>query len=208
MTNIFIPSLYPIIEIHISCKKLAKLDLTSQSDPMCVLYINQNGQYVEQDRTEVIHNNPNPNFVKTFKSYYIFEINQPLRFEVYDVDSNLSSLKKHDFIGYIETDLQHLVSNLEQELTIDLFNDKKNGERGQLIITCEQTKESNINLIGELHVEKLKKMKTFAKNNPFFEKLKKVGVIFQYIDPKLNQNAIVVHLNIFQYRSMFFVAIV
>lgn len=169
MTNIFIPSFYPIIEIHVSCKKLAKLDLTSQSDPMCVLYINQNGQYVEQDRTEVIHNNPNPNFVKTFKSYYIFEISQPLRFEVYDVDSKLSSLKKHDFIGYVETDLQHLVSNLEQELTFDLFNDKKNGERGKLIITCEQTKESNVNLVGELHVEKLKKMKTFAKNNPFFE---------------------------------------
>lgn len=167
--NTFIPSFYPIVEIHISGKNLAKLDLTSQSDPMCVLYTNQNGQYSEQDRTEVIKNNANPNFVKTFKSYYIFEMNQPLRFEIYDVDSNLSSLKKHDFIGYVETDLQYLVSNLGNALTFDIFHDKKSGDRGQLIITCEQTKESNVNLLGELHVEKLQKMKTFAKNNPFFE---------------------------------------
>lgn len=60
--NTFIPSFYPIVEIHISCKDLAKLDLTSQSDPMCVLFTNQNGQYSEQDRTEVIKNDANPNF--------------------------------------------------------------------------------------------------------------------------------------------------
>lgn len=169
MSSIFIPSNYPIIEMHISCKNLAKLDVTSESDPLCVLCTNQNGQKVEQDRTEVIKNNANPNFVKSFKSYYIFEMNQPLRFEVYDVDSKSSTLSKHDFIGYVETDLQYIVSNLEQTLTFDIKNDKKDSDRGQLILTSEQTKESNVNLVGELHVDKLKKMKTFAKNNPFFE---------------------------------------
>lgn len=162
-------SSYPIIEIHVSCKDLIKLDVGSESDPMCVFFTQNNGQYTETERTEVIYNNPNPNFVKSFKMLYIFEMKQPLRFEVYDCDSNKSSLKNHDFIGYIETDAQYIISNLDQELTFDLKNDKKKGKRGQIILMCQQTKESNLSFRGKIQANKLKKMKTFAKNNPFFE---------------------------------------
>ena len=160
---------HPIIEIHVSCKSLIKLDIGSESDPLCVLFTKEKGNFVESQRTETIFNDPNPNFVKSFKTFYIFESHQPLRFEVYDADSNNSSLKKHDFIGYAETDVQYLVSNLEQALTFELKNDEKNNKRGQLILTAQQTSESNTHLQGVLQVEKLKKMKTFSKNNPFFE---------------------------------------
>ena len=167
--NININSFHPIIEIHVSCKDLIKLDIGSESDPMCVLFTKENGNFIESQRTETIFNDPNPNFVKSFKVYYMFESNQPLRFDVYDVDSEKASLKNHDFIGYAETDVQYLVSNLDQELTFELKNDKKNNKRGQIILISHQTKESNTHLQGTIEVEKLKKMKTFSKNNPFYE---------------------------------------
>lgn len=167
--NININSFHPIIEIHVSCKNLIKLDIGSHSDPMYVLLTQQNGEFVEFQRTETIFNNPNPNFVQSFKTFYIFEIHQPLRFEIYDVDSKNDSLKKHDFIGYAETSVQDLVNNLDQEVTIELEHDTKNNKRGQIILTTQQTRESNTHIQGILQVEKLKKMKTFSKNNPFFE---------------------------------------
>lgn len=161
--------IYPIIEIHVSCKKLIKLDVGSESDPMCVLFAEQNSRFTEVARTEVIWNDPNPNFVRSFKTYYIFESQQPLRFEVYDADSEKAPLKSHDFIGYCETDVQYLVSNLEQEISFDLINDKKKGQRGKIFFTCQQTKESSSYINGQIQVNKLKKIKTFAKDNPFIE---------------------------------------
>lgn len=162
-------SVYPIIEIHVACKNLVKLDVGSESDPMCVLFAKQNDRFIEVARTEVIWNDPNPNFVRSFKTYYIFESHQPLRFDVYDCDSEKAPLKDHDFIGYCETDVQHIVTNLEQEIKFDLKNDKKKGARGKLLLTCQQTKESGSYLNGQIQANKLKKMKTFAKDNPFFE---------------------------------------
>ena len=75
-----IPSFCPIIELHISCQNLVNLDVGSKSDPVCILYTMQNGKFTEAARTEVIKNNLHPNFVTTFKKYYIFDFYQPLRF--------------------------------------------------------------------------------------------------------------------------------
>lgn len=160
---------HPVIEVHVSCKNLIKLDIGSESDPMCVFFAKENDKYIEIDRTEVINNDPNPNFVHSFKTFYIFESHQPIRFEVYDSDSKNSKLKKHDFIGYYNTDVQQLVSNLDQSLTFELQNDETKSKRGTIILTCNQTKDSTIQLEGQIRVNNLKKMKTFAKNNPFFE---------------------------------------
>ena len=69
VTNLYthnISSNHPIIEIHVSCKDLIKLDVGSESDPMCIFFTQDNGKYTEIERTEVIYNNPNPNFVKSF----------------------------------------------------------------------------------------------------------------------------------------------
>ena len=61
--NININSFHPIIEIHVSCKNLIKLNIGSDSDPMCVLLTQQNDEFVEFQRTEIIFNNLNPSFV-------------------------------------------------------------------------------------------------------------------------------------------------
>lgn len=48
------------IEILISCTNLADLDDFTKSDPMCVLFVRQFGQWKEYDRTEAIRNTLNP----------------------------------------------------------------------------------------------------------------------------------------------------
>ena len=72
----------------------------SVSDPRCKVWIKApNGSESLVGTTEVVNNNLNPNWKKTVEIDYIFEINQYIRFEVWDVDSN----GKDDLIGVAET---------------------------------------------------------------------------------------------------------
>lgn len=48
------------IEVLVSCNDLVNLDEFSPSDPLCVLFIKQFGQWKEYGRTEVIIDTPNP----------------------------------------------------------------------------------------------------------------------------------------------------
>lgn len=159
----------PIINIHVACKNVIKLDIGSPSDPMCVLKIpTGNGHFAEVARTEVIWDDPNPNWVKFFQSVYIFEHHQPLRFEVYDCDSENPNLSKHDFIGYAETDVQTLVVNKGQELQIKLLHPSKKNDRGTLCINTEQASQCGSLIEGQLQCSSLKKMRTFSKDCPYF----------------------------------------
>lgn len=58
----------------------------------------QNNAWYQVGRTETINDNLNPNFKKTFLIDYVFEVVQPIRFEVRDDDGNASEL-----IGSVET---------------------------------------------------------------------------------------------------------
>lgn len=40
---------------------------------------------------------------------YRFEVQQLIKFEVYDIDSNLHDLKFQDFLGSCETTLGHVI---------------------------------------------------------------------------------------------------
>ena len=54
---------------------------------MVVVYINQSGHWNEFGRTETIWDNLNPEFATKFTMDYRFEIQQKLKFEVYDIDT-------------------------------------------------------------------------------------------------------------------------
>lgn len=86
------PSTLPIINIHVSCRNLKKLDVGSDSDPMVVMFVPTDSQNIEVSRTEVVWNNNNPQCVKFFQAMYVFQAHQPLRFNVYNVDSEKTSL--------------------------------------------------------------------------------------------------------------------
>lgn len=48
------------VELLISCTDLADLDDFTKSDPMCVLFVKQFGQWKEFSRTEAIRETLNP----------------------------------------------------------------------------------------------------------------------------------------------------
>jgi len=157
----------PVIEIHVSATNLVKMDIGSDSDPMVVLFIPVNGKYVEVDRTEVIWDNPNPQWVKTFKSLYIFETSQPLRFCVYDCDSEKGPLSNHDFVGYCDTDVQTLVTHNSSDVKLELRHDSLRGPRGTLVLTAEQTQSCSTHVNFVAAISDIKKLRLFSRNNPY-----------------------------------------
>lgn len=48
------------LELMISCTELVNLDLFSKTDPMCVLFLKQFGQWKELGRTEAVRDQLNP----------------------------------------------------------------------------------------------------------------------------------------------------
>ena len=48
------------VQISVRCTGLVNLDRFSKSDPMCVLFEDKKGAWIEQGRTEVIKDNLNP----------------------------------------------------------------------------------------------------------------------------------------------------
>lgn len=87
-------------------------DILSKSDPICVTYIQPFGtrDWREYHRTEVIKDNHNPDFVSKVVLQYRFEEQQPLKFEIYDIDSNSRNLDDHDFLGFAVCNLGQIVS--------------------------------------------------------------------------------------------------
>ena len=166
-TNESMQTAFPMVNLYVAAKNLADMDLITVSDPICVLYINENGQWKEFARTEVIWNNLNPEWVKFFTIMFIFEIRQPLLFRVYDVDSENESLGHQDFIGEVQIDLSQIVSNTEST-KLTLRSPKHSGDRGTLIITPEQVENSASVIEGEIVATNLKKMNFIASNDPFF----------------------------------------
>jgi len=162
-----IPTSDPVIQIHPSCENVVKLDVGSPSDPMCVLFIPVDGKYVEVDRTEVVWNDPNPKWVKFFQTLYIFETHQPLRFNVYDCDSEKAPLSNHDFIGYADTDVQTIVSAGAEPVRLELKHPTASNKRGTLVLTCEQASQCASILQGKAVFRNLRKIHTFSNNNPY-----------------------------------------
>ncbi|CAK94291.1 unnamed protein product (macronuclear) [Paramecium tetraurelia] len=125
------------LELFISCRGLANMDLFSKSDPFVILQIQQNHNWFDFGKTEIINDNLNPNFTKTFIIDYFFECQQPLKFIVNDDDGD----GKFDFIGSAETTLGCIAGSRDQMLIVDLKRGSKT--TGSLIIKAEQVRSLN-----------------------------------------------------------------
>ncbi|CAL8114916.1 unnamed protein product [Orchesella dallaii] len=136
------------VEISISCRNLLDKDILSKSDPMCVVYHKPRGtdHWVELLRTETIKDTLNPDFERKITMEYRFEEQQPLRFELYDIDSSSHNLADHDFLGFIECTLATIVAAGSQGLTQPLnpnpyLTDAPSGkseEAGTIILLAEE----------------------------------------------------------------------
>ncbi|XP_065837978.1 copine-5-like [Oscarella lobularis] len=130
------------IEIFIRCSQLVNLDYLTKSDPLCVLYTKHEELWSECGRTEVINDTLDPQFSTTFiVDYYLDEL-QPLKFEVYDVDSNSADLSSHDFIGEAQVNLSNIILS-SPELVKELRLPKSPQEkRGRIHLVGEEVIES------------------------------------------------------------------
>jgi hypothetical protein len=96
------------IILSLSCRNLQDLDTFSLSDPEVHVYLKtgKQGNYALLGKTEMVLNNLNPDFVKTFTLDYFFEKEQWIKFEVYDVDNT-----ELEHIGNCETTIAKIMSS-------------------------------------------------------------------------------------------------
>lgn len=156
------------VELSVSCSNLKDMDVFSKSDPVVFLYEKRGKEWQKIGRTEVIDNNLNPKFSKTFVVDFRFEEVQTLNFAVYDVDDkrHVDDTRRHDFIGAVECSLADIVAAGQQyKRTL-----RKGGEvRGQIILQAEEVQESKSVIQMRLSASKLDKKDLFGKSDPFVE---------------------------------------
>ncbi|KAM3142691.1 hypothetical protein pb186bvf_005075 [Paramecium bursaria] len=120
------------IELQIHCRGLKDADLFSKSDPQVVIYLKHfvDGAYKDWTligQTEVKKNDLNPNFQKVFVLDYIFEIKQPIKFEIRDVDGD-----NFDDLGFCETTIGNMFGAKNQILILPI------SKGGKLITQCDR----------------------------------------------------------------------
>ena len=69
------------VELYFSCRKLKNKDLASLSDPFIVLHRKTESGWIVMGRSEIIWNNLNPDFSKSFPMDFIFERRQVFKVE-------------------------------------------------------------------------------------------------------------------------------
>lgn len=163
------------VELTLSCRGLADMDVFSKSDPMVVVSVapfgssGRNKRWTEYKRTEVVWDNLNPDFATKVPIIYHFEEQQFIKFDVYDVDSNSPDLSEHDFLGSRECTLGELVSGRVTELP--LLGGP--GGRGTLLVHAEEllaSKETAQLLFSGRRLDK--KDWLWGKSDPYLELFK------------------------------------
>ena len=156
------------VELFFSCRNLKDMDFIGKSDPLLVLYKHIEGKnFSEVGRTEVIRNNLNPDFTKSFRLEFIFETKQKYLVKVTDVD-NFSTMEG-DFLGQAEFELADIIGSL-QNMKIMRLRGKKGEETGKCIVRLDKVDESVKKIINlTLSVEGVPKNGFFSSRNSFLK---------------------------------------
>ncbi|CAD8090802.1 unnamed protein product [Paramecium primaurelia] len=152
------------LELFISCRGLANMDTFSKSDPYVIMYVKRNNQWSEVGRTEIIKDNLNPNFSKSFIIEYYFECQQPLKFTCNDDDGH----GQYDFIGSAETTLASIAGARDQLVMLNLTNGQK--KTGVLIVRADQVRIINDKIIMQISADNLPDTRflPWHSTSPFF----------------------------------------
>lgn len=149
------------------------MDVFSKSDPLCVVSTKPFGsdKWAEIRRTECIQNNLNPQWVTKIQMNYMFEEQQQLKFDVYDLDSNSRILDEHDFLGSCTVTLGQIVSS--GTVVLDLLHPEYDrGSNGNMIVTCEELSSCKDELELQFIGKKLDKKDFFGSSDPFLNFLR------------------------------------
>ena len=127
------------VEIYFSCRNLKDMDVFSKTDPQLKLYKKIGKSWNLVGKTEVIKDNLNPDFTKSFILDFVFETKQPLKVEVIDIDNESGT--KFEFVGEAEFTLGELVGSVKGGLMKDLLDKGKKG--GKVLMRAEKVSRSN-----------------------------------------------------------------
>uniref|UniRef100_A0A4X2LCC3 Copine-2 n=1 Tax=Vombatus ursinus TaxID=29139 RepID=A0A4X2LCC3_VOMUR len=155
------------VELSVCGQNLLDRDVTSKSDPFCVLFTENNGKWYEFDRTETAINNLNPAFAKKFVIDYHFEEVQKLKFALFDQDKSSLQLDEHDFLGQFSCTLGMIVSSKKITRPLVLVNEKPAG-KGLITITAQELSDNRV-ITMSMAGRKLDKKDLFGKSDPFLE---------------------------------------
>jgi len=157
-----------IVELSLAARNLRDMDVFSKSDPICVVSMKPFGSqnFSEIKRTECIDNNLNPEWVTKVQLNYMFEEQQHLKFDLYDVDNNSRDLSQHDFLGSCTVTLGQVVS--AGSVVLDLLHPKySKGTNGSLIVSSEELSMCKDELQLQFLGKKLDKKDWFGSSDPF-----------------------------------------
>ncbi|ESO02415.1 hypothetical protein HELRODRAFT_186439 [Helobdella robusta] len=155
------------ISIYVSCQNLLNKDVTSKSDPCCVLFApDHNLLWSEVGRTERIKNCLNPQFSRAFEVDYYFEQVQKVRFMIYDIDSKAQNLSDDDFLGSFECTIGEAVSNSPMTRPLSRKNDKRAGTSTITITVREMLIQPEV-LSLNFKAKHLDKKDLMGKSDPF-----------------------------------------
>lgn len=129
--------------LYIKCKGLKDVEVFSKSDPFVEVFERTNEtDWNKIGQTEVIWDNLNPEFTKSFELDYYFEVQIYLKFSVFD--ANMENLKeiKGKLLGEAETTLSEIIGMKGHSIVKNLRIPKQKNY-GTIILRIEEI--SNIN---------------------------------------------------------------
>ncbi len=115
--------------------------------------------------TEIIWDNLNPNFSKSFVEEFIFERKQTFKVVVVDCDNESGS--KFDPLGSATFEMGSLVGSHNGMLILPLLENNKN--MGNVIIRCEKVSTSNDVLTMNFSLNNIPSGGCFSSNKLFIE---------------------------------------
>lgn len=134
------------IQLFISCRKLMDVETFSKSDPFVeVHYRTRETESVKLGQTEVIWDNLNPDYVKSFILDYYFEEQQYLEFKVFDANMEQNQEVKGLAIGQAECTVGEIIGSKGQQVVKTLTLPDKKKSTGNIILRIEEVNENDNN---------------------------------------------------------------
>lgn len=128
------------VTLTFAAEKLPNLDKSSKSDPMLVLWQEDNGRKKFLGQTEVVADNLSPQWVTSIDVDYFFEQSQNMLVGIYDIDdaNRLNDLSAQEEVGTFSFTLGKVVSSRNQELSGQIRLARHQGDSKIKIMATEK----------------------------------------------------------------------
>ena len=132
------------VQIFLSCRKLKDVETFSNSDPFIEVFQKRSsGQWVKMGQTEVIWDNLNPDFIRSFTLNYYFEEQSYLMFKVFDANLENGKEVKGLQLGEAQCTLGEIAGSKGQKIIKTLFLPGEKRSKGNLIVRMEEVASEN-----------------------------------------------------------------